>query len=249
MHGKLVVAHNARFDYGFLKANSAVLAWTSAPMSCARSGCRALFPTAARHGLDALIGRFGLQPKGRHRALADAELLWQFWQHIHAQYAGPGGYRRALLGQAWQPAARLEEDALDGIPDRPGVYLFYGDQPMPLYIGKSIHLRQRISAHFSNDHRDAKDASLSRAIRRLEWRETGAKSAPLLLEARLIKTLQPLHQPVPAAQCPLYSRRCRRAAAPRLRSDRDTDFSRPSALYGAFPEPRRCRERAACAGP
>lgn len=238
LHGKLFVAHNARFDYGFLKSEFRRAGVDfRADVLCTVRLSRSLFPTAARHGLDALIGRFGLQPKGRHRALADAELLWQFWQHIHAQYSPAlvDTAVRSLVKHGSLPPG-LEEDALDGIPDRPGVYLFYGDQPMPLYIGKSIHLRQRISAHFSNDHRDAKDASLSRAIRRLEWRETGGEIGALLLEARLIKTLQPLHNQRLRRNARLYSWEMPPGlAAPRLRSDRDTDFSRPSALYGAFP--------------
>ena len=44
---------------------------------------------------------------------------------------------------------QLPPDALDVLPEAPGVYLFYGDNPLPLYIGKSINLRERVGAHFS----------------------------------------------------------------------------------------------------
>ena len=43
----------------------------------------------------------------------------------------------------------LPPDALDALPEAPGVYRFYGDNPLPLYIGKSINLRERVGAHFS----------------------------------------------------------------------------------------------------
>jgi len=238
LRGKLFVAHNARFDYGFLKsAFRRAGVDFRADVLCTVRLSRSLFPAAARHGLDALIGRFGLQPKGRHRALADAELLWQFWQHIHARYSPTlvDQAVRALIKHGSLPPG-LEEDALDGIPDRAGVYLLYGDQPMPLYIGKSIHLRQRIGAHFANDHRDAKDASLSRAVRRVEWRETGGELGALLLEAHLIKTLQPLHNQRLRRNDQLYSWELPPGLpVPRLRSDRDVDFSRHPALFGAFP--------------
>lgn len=76
----LFIAHNARFDYGFLYH---ALARTGhalrSEMLCTVKLSRALFPAEKRHNLDTLIERHGLIPTARHRALADADLLWQFW--------------------------------------------------------------------------------------------------------------------------------------------------------------------------
>ena len=238
LQGKLFVAHNARFDYGFLKNEFRRVGVTfRADVLCTVRLSRSLFPSVARHGLDALIARFELQPKGRHRALADAELLWQFWQKIHELYTVDlvESAVRSLVKRASLPAG-LEETALDDVPDTAGVYLFYGDQDMPLYIGKSIHLRQRIGAHFSSDHRAALEMRLARAVRRVEWRETGGEAGALLLEAHLIKTLQPLHNQKLRQTAGLFSWELAPGlSAPMLRSDRDTDFSRHPNLYGAFP--------------
>lgn len=238
LQGKLFVAHNARFDYGFLKNEFRRVGVTfRADVLCTVRLSRSLFPSVARHGLDALIARFELQPKGRHRALADAELLWQFWQKIHELYTVDlvESAVRSLVKRASLPAG-LEETALDDVPDTAGVYLFYGDQDMPLYIGKSIHLRQRIGAHFSGDHRAALEMRLARAVRRVEWRETGGEAGALLLEAHLIKTLQPLHNQKLRQTAGLFSWELAPGlSAPMLRSDRDTDFSRHPNLYGAFP--------------
>ncbi len=238
LQGKLFVAHNARFDYGFLKNEFRRAGVTfRADVLCTVRLSRSLFPSVARHGLDALIARFELQPKGRHRALADAELLWQFWQKIHGLYTVDlvEAAVRSLVKRASLPAG-LEETALDDVPDTAGVYLFYGDQDMPLYIGKSIHLRQRIGAHFSGDHRAALEMRLARAVRRVEWRETGGEAGALLLEAHLIKTLQPLHNQMLRQNAGLFAWELAPGlSAPILRSDRDTDFSRHPNLYGVFP--------------
>ncbi|AJG24801.1 3'-5' exonuclease family protein [Cupriavidus basilensis] len=238
LQGKLFVAHNARFDYGFLKNEFRRVGVTfRADVLCTLRLSRSLFPSAARHGLDALIARFELQPKGRHRALADAELLWQFWQKVHELYTMDlvESAVQSLIKRASLPAG-LEETALDDVPDTPGVYLFYGDQDMPLYIGKSIHLRQRIGAHFSGDHRAALEMRLARAVRRVEWRETGGEAGALLLEAHLIKTMQPLHNQMLRRNAGLYAWELAPGlSAPILRSDRNTDFSRHPNLYGAFP--------------
>jgi DNA polymerase-3 subunit epsilon len=87
LQGRLFVAHNAKFDYGFLQRafERAELAF-EADMLCTVQLSRKLFPTAGRHGLSAIVESYALEPLGRHRALADADLVWQFWQVIHAQH-------------------------------------------------------------------------------------------------------------------------------------------------------------------
>ncbi|TPQ44290.1 3'-5' exonuclease family protein [Cupriavidus pinatubonensis] len=237
LQGRLFVAHNARFDYGFLKNEFRRAGLTfRADVLCTVRLSRSLFPSAARHGLDAIIARFDLQPRARHRALADAELLWQFWQKIHALYSVEliDAATGALVKRASLPAG-LEETALDDVPDTAGVYLFYGDNDAPLYIGKSVHLRQRIGAHFSGDYRLGKDMRLARLVRRVEWRETGGEIGALLLEASLVKTMQPLHNQMLRGSARLYTWELPpELPVPRLRSDADTDFSRRGNLYGAF---------------
>lgn len=139
LDGKLFVAHNARFDYGFLKNEfrRAGIAFRADTLCTVRLS-RALFPSVERHGLDALIARLNLAPQGRHRALADADLLWQFWQKIHELYSQElvDAAVKALVKRASLPAA-LPEGALDALPSSPGVYLFHGDDDVPLYVGKA----------------------------------------------------------------------------------------------------------------
>jgi len=237
LQGRLFVAHNARFDYGFLKNEFRRAGVTfRADVLCTVRLSRALFPSVERHGLDALVARFGLQPKGRHRALADADLLWQFWQQIHARYSVElvEAATQSLIKRASLPAG-IEETALDDVPNTAGVYLFYGDHDVPLYIGKSVHLRQRIGAHFSGDYRNGKDMRLARLVRRVEWRETGGELGALLLEARLVKAMQPVHNQMLRRNTRLYAWELPpELPVPRLRSDRDTDFSRHQHLYGVF---------------
>lgn len=234
LHGKLFVAHNARFDYGFLKQAFRRAGITfRADVLCTVRLSRSLFPSVERHGLDALIARFNLQPKGRHRALADAELLWQFWQHVHRLYPADlvDSAVRALARRPSLPAG-LDEMALEAVPQRAGVYLFYGDDDVPLYVGKSINLRQRIGAHFSGDHRHAKDQRLSHAVRRVDWRESGGEIGALLQESLLVKQLHPVHNALLRGQGQLYAWELPDALmVPRLRCDLDTDFSRHPSLY------------------
>lgn len=80
LEGGLFIAHNARFDYGFLHHAFARTGYAlRSEMLCTVKLSRALFPKEKKHNLDTLILRHDLVPEARHRALADADLLWQLW--------------------------------------------------------------------------------------------------------------------------------------------------------------------------
>ena len=85
----------------------------------------------------------------------------------------------------------LPEGVLEGVPEGPGVYLFYGENELPIYIGKSVSLRSRVMSHFSSDHSSTKEAKLAQQVRRVEWLPTAGELGALLLEARLVKERKP----------------------------------------------------------
>ena len=197
----IFVAHNARFDYGFLKHEFGRLRRSfSAKVLCTVKLSRRLYPQLGRHNLDTIIERHGLCPENRHRALGDARVLWQFVQTLYRDKPADeidGVIARILKTPSLPP--QLPADALAQLPEAPGVYRFYGLNPLPLYVGKSINLRERVAAHFSSDYRSANDARLSAEITRIEAEETAGELGALLRESQLIKTL-----------LPAYNRRLRR---------------------------------------
>ncbi|HVJ10996.1 MAG TPA: 3'-5' exonuclease, partial [Burkholderiales bacterium] len=77
--GRVFVAHNARFDYGFLRRefDRAGIKYQAKTLCSVRLS-RRLYPGEAGHDLDSLIGRHGLACAARHRAAPDAEAVWQF---------------------------------------------------------------------------------------------------------------------------------------------------------------------------
>ena len=195
LDGCLFVAHNARFDFGFLKHAFARVGVAFSPrVLCTVRLSRRLDPDADGHGLDAVIARHGLDPGGRHRALGDARALWLFVQRLYATRPAAdieAAVKRLLRIPSLPP--QLPPDALEGIPDAPGVYLFYGENPLPLYVGKSVHLRDRVAAHFCTDWQQESDARLSAEIRRIEVETTAGELGALLRESELVKTMLPAH--------------------------------------------------------
>lgn len=64
----------------------------------------------------------------------------------------------ALKAQNARPSLppHLDAGIVDDLPDTPGVYLFYADNDLPLYVGKARDIRQRVLSHFSADHGSAR---------------------------------------------------------------------------------------------
>ena len=104
------------------------------------------------------------------------------------------GYPAEAIVKAMKAPSRpagLPEGVLEGLPEGPGVYFFYGENDLPIYIGKSVSLRSRVMSHFSADHRSGKEAKLAQQVRRVEWQQTAGELGALLLEARLVKERKP----------------------------------------------------------
>lgn len=207
LRGKLLVAHNARFDYGFLRNEfKRVGVDFSSRVLCTVKLSRKLYPQHRRHNLDSLIERHAIQCADRHRALGDARVLWEFAQCIAREF-DRDHIAASVKAQLAAPAlpAGLDTVALAGLPETPGIYQFFGDNDVVLYVGKSVNLRSRVLSHFSSDHRNAKDMRMAQQLKRVAWRETCGELGALLLEARLVKELSPAHNRRLRASSELYS--------------------------------------------
>lgn len=246
--GCTFIAHNARFDYGFLKNEFKRLGRRfQADVVCTVKLSRRLFPDFHKHSLDSLIERHGLVVADRHRALSDADLIWQFWQRVQAQ-PGAEALEDAIRHQFKRPTlpAHLDPGVLDDIPDLPGVYLFYGEGEALLYVGKSVNLRQRVLAHFNADTRESRELRLGEQTRRIEWRETVGELGALLLESRLIKERAPVHNRRLRGNAEICSWQLAEVAPgdyrPRLVCGEELDLAGAGGLYGLFTSRREANQ-------
>ncbi len=193
LEGKIFVAHNARFDYGFLKASFKRVGVDFKPkVLCTVKLSRLLFPEQPRHNLDTIISAHHLKISSRHRALGDADLLLQFWRVCEAK-VGRDALLKAvnqLIGNASLPP-NIDKALVDSIPEKPGCYIFYGENRVPLYIGKSVSLRSRVMGHFQGALTLRKEMKLSLQVRDIDWIETSGELGALILESRLIKERMP----------------------------------------------------------
>ena len=129
LENKIFIAHNARFDYGFLKAAFKRVGIDFRPkVICTVKLSRLLFPNQKRHNLDTIIQTHGFKCSSRHRAMGDAEILLQFWQLCTTQFGAEELDKAVekLLKQSSLPP-HIDESLIASIPDGPGVYIFYAD--------------------------------------------------------------------------------------------------------------------------
>ncbi len=193
LEGRVLVAHNARFDYGFLKNEFARIEQTySTKPLCSVKVSRRLFPQYKSHSLSAIIKRFNFSIENRHRGLDDAMMVWKLFLKASALF--PAEDIAAVCDKALKRPAlpmQLDPAEIDRLPKAPGVYYFYDNKGKLLYIGKSVHIRDRVMSHFTQDYRNAKDLQMSAFIAHIDFERTPSDFGAQILESQQIKTLNP----------------------------------------------------------
>jgi DNA polymerase III subunit epsilon len=165
LEGVPLAAHNVRFDYGFLKAEyQRINATLMLKTLCTVRLSRRMFPEYKGHGLDAIMRRHGLTTNARHRAMGDVILVLEYLEKARLAIGSVRVIEEIqYLSQGPSLPVGLEKGVVDKIPDSPGVYLFFGETDLPIYIGKSVKLRSRILNHFSSDHASSKEMQIQEA--------------------------------------------------------------------------------------
>jgi DNA polymerase-3 subunit epsilon len=195
LEGAVFVAHNARFDYAFVRNEFRRIGISfSAPTLCTVRLSRKLYPKVRKHNLESIIERHAIAVEQRHRALDDARAVETFLAVARAE-KGEASYCAALVKLLKIPSlpAGVPEEMVRDLPDAPGVYLFYGKQDEILYVGKSVNIRERVLSHFAGDHGSAKELSLCSQVSAIEARRTPGELSALLLESELVKELAPVY--------------------------------------------------------
>lgn len=194
LDGSIFVAHNVRFDYGFLKNEfrRSGLSFRAKHL-CTVKLSRLLYPQLGRYNLDSVMAYLGISCKNRHRAYDDAFVLWELYRKAQKEFSQEK-FDKAIASAMKRPTipAAIDSDILESLPESPGVYIFYGENNAPLYIGKSLNVYDRVLSHFSNDYQSTTDMKLSQDVRHIEAIPTARELGALLLESKLIKTHQPL---------------------------------------------------------
>ncbi len=203
LRGAVLVAHNAPYDVGFLKA------------ACARHGYSwpavRVLDTAAlarrvltrdevpNRKLGTLAAYFRATVQPTHRALDDARATVDV---MHGLFDRLGGHSVHTLGdtlefaKAVTPTQRRQRHLAEGLPHAPGVYIFRAGDGRPLYVGTSVDIATRVRSYFTASEKRARISEMLAAASRVEALECAHGLEAEVRELRMI-----------AAHAPPYNRR------------------------------------------
>jgi DNA polymerase-3 subunit epsilon len=201
--GAVLVAHNAGFDVGFLRAaaDRLELSWKRPPVLCTVKLARRVLTRdeAPSVRLSALAQLFGASTRPTHRALDDAratvDVLHALIERVGNQGIETFADLRSYLPDV-TPAQRNNRHLATALPRRPGVYLFRGPSDEVLYVGTAVDLRRRVAGYFNGSDPRTRMKEMASLATRVDHVECAHELEAGVRELRLL-----------AAHAPPYNRR------------------------------------------
>jgi DNA polymerase III subunit epsilon len=193
LEGKVFVAHNAHFDYSFLKREFELsgINWNAKKLCTVRLS-RKIIPGLRSYSLGTLSESLGIVITNRHRAGGDAsatakifDLLLQRDKDNHIVKT-----LRKNSGETILPP-NLPKEEFEKLPAKPGVYYFTNARGQVIYVGKAINIKKRIAGHFTGDAREWSRSKIRNEIHHVRYELTGNELIALILESQEIRRLWP----------------------------------------------------------
>jgi DNA polymerase-3 subunit epsilon len=198
IRGAVLVAHNAPFDVGFLKAACAGqgLPWPGPGVVDTVQLARKVLSRAEAPSvrLSALAPLLGASVAPDHRALTDARATVDVLHALFERLGSLGVHSLSELRDATRdvaPERRRKRRLADHLPAAPGVYLFRGPADQVLYVGTSGNLHQRVRSYFSAAETRSRIKQMLTLAERVDHVECAHALEAHIREQRLIAAHQP----------------------------------------------------------
>ncbi len=200
----ILTAHNFPFDSSFLRKEFRYCGreYLNNKNLCTLKLSRRLYPMLRSKSLGAVCNHLKLKNSGEHRALGDAEVTAKLLIKLIKELKSRHNIDKVeeLLNFQYVPKnlntytpikKKLGED-VSVLPDAPGIYYFLNSRDDVIYIGKAKSLKNRVKSYFlPTSPRKAK--KIVKQASRLKIELTNSELTALLMEAELIKLINPRH--------------------------------------------------------
>ncbi len=182
---KIIVGHNVRFDYGFLRSEFKSLGYDYERKTIDTVKLsRKLIPGRASYSLGKLCMDLEIDNKSRHRATGDAIATTKLFELLININGHPEDINLSKV------QSNINKSLVEDLPNAPGVYYFFNKDKELIYVGKSINIRDRVLSHLSNNlHKRA--IEMKNQLSHVDYQLSGSDLIALLLESHEIKKNQP----------------------------------------------------------
>src|SRR6201988_5309998 len=189
--GKIFLAHNVGFDYGFIKDEFNSLGYKFRRETlCTVRLSRKLIPGRISYSLGHLCASLGIEIFGRHRAEGDAVATAQLFDLLLQLKSQHPQYKNVGVDEIMtRRIDKIKEYILKKLPEECGVYYFRNKEGEIIYIGKSVNMYNRAMSHF-NTH-EQKGKKMLNELTNVDYVLTGSELIALLHESEEIKTHKP----------------------------------------------------------
>ena len=194
----VLIAHNAPFDIGFLKAAAKKLSvpWPNFPvLDTARIARHVLARDEVRNFKLATLSQFfTTSTEPSHRALADARATVDVFHGLLERLGSLDVQTLEDLKSFTNKitdAQRKKKYFADGLPNSPGVYIFRDKKGDPLYIGTTRNLRTRVRSYFTAAEGRKRVLEMLTLAEKLDFIQTPTIIEAEIRELRLIAEKQP----------------------------------------------------------
>ena len=194
----VLIAHNAPFDIGFLKAAALECAtpWPKFQVIDTARVARYVVTRdeAPNCKLGTLANFFGAATNPDHRALSDARATVDVFHGILDRLGSFGVTTLEDLksfSHRITDSQRKKRYLADGLPNSPGVYIFRDEQREPLYIGTTRNLKNRVRSYFTAAETRKRIHDMITLAHYLDYIETPTIIEAEVRELRLIAERQP----------------------------------------------------------
>lgn len=189
--GKIFVAHNVGFDYGFIRDEFASLgAVFRRETLCTVRLSRKLIPNRISYSLGHLCASLGIEIDGRHRAEGDAVATAKLFDLLLALKNDNPQYKNKGVDELMtRRIDKIKQYILNKLPEECGVYYFLNKEGEVIYVGKSKNVYNRAMSHFNSTEKKGK--KMLNELYNVDFVPTGSELIALLLESEEIKKRKP----------------------------------------------------------